>query len=205
MAEPLERLVEFGRALRTAGLPVGTGRIESFCRAAALVDAADLYWAGRATLVAGPDDIDVYDRVFRASFDDEPEPPPPPRARNVPAPDVTIGADVGVDDATEAAPAAASAIELLRQKSFARCSQDDLDQLAGLMARMRLEPPVRHARRRRPARGRVASTSDARFAGPSAPGASPSSEPAATGDAFRVESCSCSTSRARCRTTRAGS
>lgn len=152
MAEPLERLVEFGRALRTAGLPVGTGRIESFCRAAALVDAADLYWAGRTTLVAGPDDIEIYDRVFRASFDDVPEPPPPPRTRNVPAPDVTIGGDAGVDDATAAAPAAASAIELLRHKSFARCSQDDLEQLAELMARMRLEPPVRHARRRRPAR-----------------------------------------------------
>ena len=75
MAEPLERLVGFGRALRAAGLPVGTGRIESFCRAAALVEAADLYWAGRATLVAGPDGIELYDRVFRASFEDQPVQP----------------------------------------------------------------------------------------------------------------------------------
>ena len=49
-------LVRFGRALRDEGLPVGTDRILSFCRAAAL---ADVYWAGRATLVGRAADIEV--------------------------------------------------------------------------------------------------------------------------------------------------
>jgi uncharacterized protein len=151
VAEPLERLVAFGRALRAAGLPVGTGRIESFCRAAALVDPADLYWAGRATLVADRDGIEVYDRVFRASFADEREPPPQPRARNVPAPAPGLEAEPSAGhEVTDAAPALASTVELLRKKSFARCSQDELAQLAELMERMRLEPPLRHSRRRRP-------------------------------------------------------
>jgi uncharacterized protein with von Willebrand factor type A (vWA) domain len=152
VAEPLERLVGFGRALRAAGLPVGTGRIESFCRAAALVEAADLYWAGRATLVAGPDGIELYDRVFRASFEDQPV-PPQPRARNVAVPNAGLGAELATgSDAETPAPALASTVELLRQKSFARCSQDDLEQLAELMSRMRVEPPLRHLRRRRPSR-----------------------------------------------------
>ena len=151
MAEPLERLVGFGRSLRAAGLPVGTGRIESFCRAAAVVDAADLYWAGRATLVAGPDGIEIYDRVFRASFDDLPE-PPQPRARNVVVPNASLGAELATAGEATQAPALASTVELLREKSFARCSQDELAQLAELMSRMRVEPPLRHSRRRRPSR-----------------------------------------------------
>jgi uncharacterized protein len=58
-------LVRFGRALRDEGLPVGTDRIVSFCAAAAL---ADVYWAGRATLVSRAGDIEVYDRVFGEFF-----------------------------------------------------------------------------------------------------------------------------------------
>ena len=48
----VERLVAFGRRLRGEGLAVGTGRINDFCRAAALLPPEDLYWAGRGTLVA---------------------------------------------------------------------------------------------------------------------------------------------------------
>ena len=62
-----ELLVRFGRALRAEGLPVGTGRIETFCRAATLLPPEDLYWAGRATLVGRREDLEPYDRVFRSS------------------------------------------------------------------------------------------------------------------------------------------
>jgi uncharacterized protein with von Willebrand factor type A (vWA) domain len=53
----LERLIGFGRALRGRGLPVGTGRIVTFCRSAGalgLRDRDDLYWAGRASLISRP-------------------------------------------------------------------------------------------------------------------------------------------------------
>ena len=69
-----ESLVGFGRALRAQGLNVGTGRILSFCRAAAALEPLTrdtLYWAGRATLVSRPEDFDEYDRAFNAFFRDE--------------------------------------------------------------------------------------------------------------------------------------
>src|SRR5205085_6894674 len=66
-ADPLEPLVRFGRMLRARGLPVGTGRILTFCRAAAVLQPLDrdrLYWAGRATLSGRREDADVFDDAF---------------------------------------------------------------------------------------------------------------------------------------------
>ena len=46
----------------------------------------------------------------------------------------------------------ASTIEILKEKSFARCTSEELAQLAGLMARVRLAVPKRRSRRRRQAK-----------------------------------------------------
>ena len=62
-AEALERLIGFGRELRHRGLNVGTGRIVTFCRAAAALGALDreeLYWAGRASLISRPEDVEAF-------------------------------------------------------------------------------------------------------------------------------------------------
>jgi uncharacterized protein with von Willebrand factor type A (vWA) domain len=152
MADPLAQLVAFGRALREEGLPVGTGRIGSFCRAVREVGVEDLYWAGRATLVSRAADIPVYDRVFHAFFGDEPEPVPAPRrvAVRVPVAQAVPG-EGEAGEASRPAVALASAAELLRDKSFAQCSAEELERLAALMQRMRLEAPLRRTRRRRPA------------------------------------------------------
>jgi uncharacterized protein len=149
----VERLVTFGRTLRVEGLPVGTGRIHSFCRAVEQAGVRDLYWAGRATLVSRRDEIPIYDRVFRAFFGGEaPETTPPvrPAAVRVPAAQPFAGSDDAAADG-EPAPALASAVELLKRKSFARCSPDELARLAELMQRMRVDAPRRRSRRRRPA------------------------------------------------------
>ncbi len=45
----------------------------------------------------------------------------------------------------------ASPIEVLRRKSFAACSPEELEELALLMGRLRLAAPLRRTRRRRPA------------------------------------------------------
>jgi uncharacterized protein with von Willebrand factor type A (vWA) domain len=132
-------LVDFGRALRAEGLRVGTGRIAEFCRAAALVEPAELYYAGRATLVARPDEIPVYDRVFGAFFGPAPEPRQPPMRVRV---QMEATPEVGL----------ASTVELLREKSFARCSREELTALAALMAAVELRVPERRTRRREPAR-----------------------------------------------------
>jgi uncharacterized protein with von Willebrand factor type A (vWA) domain len=79
LSEPgLRRLVGFGRLLRRRGLPVGTGRILTFCRAVAALDRLDrtgIYWAGRVSMVARREDLAAYDAAFAEWF--------PTRARDV--------------------------------------------------------------------------------------------------------------------------
>jgi uncharacterized protein with von Willebrand factor type A (vWA) domain len=141
VTEPVAVLTQFSRSLRDEGLPVGTGRIVRFCRAAALLEPRDLYWAGRATLVSHPQHLDVYDRVFASFFGGSPGPAESPvrvRVTSELVPDVELGL--------------ASPIELLRHKSFSDCSEDELRQLADLMARESLTVPLRRTRRRRAAK-----------------------------------------------------
>ncbi len=148
----VERIVEFGHALRQAGLPVGTGRLSSFAEAAALAPGA-LYWAGRATLVSRRDDIPIYDRVFRELFgyaiENGPGTPPPPMHLQgvISERDVAVGeADPEAEvpeDATRA-----SRTERLRQRSFAKLDEAELRQLARSINRLRLVAPVRRTRRR---------------------------------------------------------
>jgi len=67
----LARLVGFGRLLRQRGLPVGTGRILTFCRAVAALDRLDrrgVYWAGRVAMVARREDLAAYDEAFDRWF-----------------------------------------------------------------------------------------------------------------------------------------
>jgi uncharacterized protein with von Willebrand factor type A (vWA) domain len=138
VSDALAELTTFGRALRAEGLPVGPGRVASFCRAAALLSPGDLYWAGRATLVARREQIPVYDRVFRAFFGSVAKPPSPePPVRVI---------------VSEEEVALASPVELLRRKSFARCSAEELGQLGAMMEQLRLAVPTRHSRRLAPAR-----------------------------------------------------
>jgi uncharacterized protein len=129
-----ETLTRFGRALRAEGLQVGSDRIVGFCRAAALLAPDDLYWAGRATLVRRPRDIPVYDRVFAEFFGPETQSGPSARRPRIVEEEVEL--------------AIASPVELLRRKSFARCSPEELAQLAALMARIPLVIPPRRTRRR---------------------------------------------------------
>jgi uncharacterized protein len=143
VTDPLARLTLFGRTLRAEGVAVGTGRIATFCRAAAVLSPHDLYWAGRTTLVARRHDIPVYDRVFGEFFG-----PPPETDR--PRPRVRV--DVAIQEESRGL---ASPVELLREKSFARCSPEELAELAELMEHVHFAVPLRRSRRRIPARAGV--------------------------------------------------
>ena len=60
-------LLAFGRRLRAAGLPIGSGQILSLVEAVAAVDVRrrhDVYHAARATLVTRPEQIPVFDAEF---------------------------------------------------------------------------------------------------------------------------------------------
>lgn len=63
----LANLLTFGRTLRYAGLPLGSGQLLSFVDAAAAVDPrrrSDVYYAARATLVTRPEQLPLFDAEF---------------------------------------------------------------------------------------------------------------------------------------------
>ncbi len=132
VAEEVERLVGFARRLRAEGVAVGPGRVIDFCRAAALLPAEGLYWAGRATLLSRPEDIPAYDRIFGGIEDEEP---------------LRVRVRVAEE---ELAPA--SEVEQLREKSFSELTDEELAGLAALMRQVELAIPLRRSRRREAAR-----------------------------------------------------
>jgi len=153
-AAPLELLAAFGRALRAAGLVVGTDRMMAYCQGAALAGGEDLYWVGVATLVGRREDLPTYDRVFREHFLGAPGPPPVrERARPTLLQALPLGVRNGDGPETpELEATVASAEEILRRKAFSGCTDKELRELARLMTRLRLEAPMRLTRRRTPAK-----------------------------------------------------
>ncbi|HXF71661.1 MAG TPA: VWA domain-containing protein [Actinomycetota bacterium] len=172
-ADVLARLVSFGRELRRLGLPVGTGRILTFCRAAAALaplDRASLYWAGRASLISRPEDVEVYDRAFErwfagTAFAEEglvvPGPPAPDGGTRGEPPDLeaeALGAAAswrpageGEEPEGEAAlRLVASAAEVLRTKSFDALTEEERARTARLIRDLELRLPERRTRRLRP-------------------------------------------------------
>ncbi|HEY8059349.1 MAG TPA: VWA domain-containing protein, partial [Acidimicrobiales bacterium] len=152
-------LVAFGQALRAADLPVGSGDLLTYCAAMEPLDptdVVDLYWAGRTTLVTRRGQIPTYDRVFRHFSLDEGDDDADPLRRTVRAkalseatleiPDPGPDAEQGNEEEARLGLMASDA-ELLRQKSFAACTPDELAALRRIMARVRLTPPRRRTRR----------------------------------------------------------
>lgn len=159
-------LVEFTRRLRAEGLTVGSGDVLTFSAAAGTLDPTDLvdlYWAGRVSLVTRRDDLAAYDRIFAEFFLDRDNPV-----------DELVRVNATTESATESAveiPAAepgdeddeeedeagnlglvASNVDLLRTRSFATCTDEELAALRRIMATIRLSPPRRRTRRSHPAR-----------------------------------------------------
>jgi uncharacterized protein with von Willebrand factor type A (vWA) domain len=121
-----EACVGFTRVLRGAGLQCGPDRVQAYLRATAHVD---LYWAGRLTLCADPDDLPRYDAAYRAYFGGT---RPRPRG-TIELDSVTVGV-------------AASEVEVLRHKDISEFNA------APLIARLKPLPPRRRSRRLRKAR-----------------------------------------------------
>lgn len=160
-------LVAFGRALRTKGLGVGSGDISTYCAAMVPLDPTDLvdlYWAGRTSMVTRREDIAAYDEAFRDFFLGERNPVDEllkikaqtavetEAVLEVPA---TEPSDTEPDEEETTLGLVASGADVLRHKSFAACTPDELAALRRIMARIKLTPPKRRTRRTRPAnRGR---------------------------------------------------
>jgi hypothetical protein len=162
MSDLVRVLVGFGRALRASGLAVGTGDLQAFCGSLAALDPTDLvdlYWAGRTTLVTRRDDIAVYDEVFRrfflglgASPADLLELKVTPAGQVAESTFVVPATEPGSAETEEASLGLmASTVDVMRHRSFAECTEDELALLRRIMARVRLTPPRRRTRRTRAA------------------------------------------------------
>lgn len=157
-------LVGFARALRGAGVVVGTGDAEVFCGSMACLDATDLvdlYWGGRCSLVSRHADLPVYDEVFRQYFLGAPHAPTVAELKTASvvgsATFVVPAVEPGAMSAEqESLGLAASTVDVSRNRSFTSCTPAELAALRRIMARLRLMPPRRRTRRLESARaGRV--------------------------------------------------
>ncbi|MGW2323173.1 vWA domain-containing protein [Streptomyces sp. NPDC001233] len=156
-------LLGFVRVLRVAGVDASTERLYAFLRAVAALRPgvrADVYWAGRATLCGGHDDLERYERVFAAYFGPSPEETtrptraaPPPRPRLV-ARAAPMGTGTPGEEEPSGSPVAAlaSSAEVLRHRDVATLEGAERDQLRRLLAAFALQGQARRAARRRPAR-----------------------------------------------------
>jgi uncharacterized protein len=154
----VDTVLGFARTLRHAGVAASPDRVEAMLAALGSLDVLDpgaVYWAGRLTLCAGPDDLDRYDAAFAAYFAGER--PRAPRAAG--RPEVRLSPSAPVDDGsgdgdeeTEAPDLAvqASADEVLRNRDVAELTPAEREHLRRLFALLVPAAPMRPSRRRRP-------------------------------------------------------
>ena len=170
-------LVRFGRLLRRRGVRVSPDQVIRYQHAVGRLDPADLedlYWAGRACLVTGRPDVEVYDRAFGEHFlgrdagqDDAPvqqQGPeegaapegggaPPAGPRDAPRDRLQSGDEDGTERSEQATVGeTASSFELLRAKSFPALTEQEQAMLYQLLRMLRPDLPMRTTRRTRPAR-----------------------------------------------------
>ncbi len=157
-------LLGFTRALRAAGVAVTSDRSQTFLHAVTRVGlGADrgVYWAGRATLCSGPEDLERYDQVFSAWFlADEQQ-----RGAARENPPAVSQAALDLEEATgegsesEDAEVAASATEVLRHRDVATLDAAERARLNALFATLQPTAPTRTSYRRTPARRGTVDTS----------------------------------------------
>lgn len=157
-------VVGFARTLRFAGVEVTTDRIHRMVGALDHLDvtrAEEVYWAGRLTLCAGPDDIRRFDQAFAAYFHGD-----RPAVSRVPTNAVAVVGLAGrlaaddnapIDDSARTGIAlSASDREVLRHRDVARLSRKERDEVRRLLALLDPVGPLRRSRRFVPAsRGRI--------------------------------------------------
>ena len=178
-ADPLAPLVALGRDLRERGLPVGTGRILTFCRAVAAIGLSDrdsLYWAGRTSLISRRGDIELFDEAFDAWYRSLGRGDGPMIELTIPSSrakrqadwgeqpedlEITLGTTAAEwhalpdDDDEEVEDEAgirivASGVEVLRSKAFADLSEEERVQVSRLIRKLAISAPRERTRRTRP-------------------------------------------------------
>ena len=162
-ADVVAAIVGFARTLRHAGVAATPDRVATMLTAVEALggSTAAVYWAGRQSLCAEPDDLPVYDAAFRAYFGGE-RPfrghglPVTPVLPSVAAP-FTGGppppAGEDSDEVPEILALSASPVEVLRQRDFALLTAGERDEVRRLVALLGPGTAPRRTRRRKPVRG----------------------------------------------------
>ncbi|WP_049571212.1 vWA domain-containing protein [Nonomuraea sp. SBT364] len=146
-------ITAFTRTLRAAGVAADQERAQAMLRALDHLDLAepgDVYWAGRLTLCAGPDDLPRYDRCFAAYFGGA-------RAAVSRAATTSVTRHTAAESGErrgdgEAAPAVASRTEVLRHRDVARLTEAERAEVHRMLSLLSGRRPVRRSRRHESAR-----------------------------------------------------
>lgn len=152
-------LVGFARTLRAAGVDASPDRLQAMLYALGhldVLDATEVYWAGRLTLCGCHDDLARYDRAFAAYFAGE-EGRPLRRAPTIeiirpvaiPGSERPRG-DADEDEDDDQAPtdaATASRIEVLRHRDVATLSAVERAEVRRFIAMLSPTGPLRPSRR----------------------------------------------------------
>ena len=159
---PTRIAVAFCQVLRGLGLRVPVSRVSLFIEALGQVGLEErdaVYWAGRSTLVSDPEEISDFNRAFAVFWEQR-------RSSNlevkVPPVSVSVSTDGGEDNdelldeqMTSSGPTIQvrySALETLREKDFAECSDHEINELKRLIAGLRFTSTTRPSRRRLPSK-----------------------------------------------------
>ncbi|TDD39512.1 VWA domain-containing protein [Actinomadura sp. KC06] len=150
-------MVGFARTLRAAGGAADPERVQAMLAALDhldVLDPSDVYWAGRLTMCADPDDLARYDRCFAAYFSGATarpgrRPPPPVVVRRTTMPDPGTADGGERNDGLKAA--TASAVEVLRDRDMARLTAAERAEVARLIAALDAGAERRRSRRFAPA------------------------------------------------------
>ena len=160
------QVVTFGRVLREAGMEVGAGRLADALHGLDRVDVTrqdDVYWTLRTTLVARREELEPFDRAFRAWFLSTPVSPPgrDQDPRTMPSgaqwtrSDARMRGDAPNADG-EPDSVGYSAHEILRRKDFASMTHEEFAAARRMIADIECRRPRRRSRRLRPhSRGRT--------------------------------------------------
>lgn len=156
--DPVVTMTGFARALRAEGVAADPTRLATAIEALTHVDPLDaeqVYWTGRVTLCAEPDDLPRYDAAFDAWFRGRLPPPPEPAASASPGRVIQLRAtssassEAAVDE-DDPLRTAASEAEVLRHRDVAELSPSDRDEINRLIAMLAPRVGLRRTRRHRP-------------------------------------------------------
>ncbi|MGA7204533.1 MAG: VWA domain-containing protein [Specibacter sp.] len=148
-----EFLLAFAAAVRAAGVAVTSDRARSFVEAVGRLDVGirrDVFWAGRATLCAAPEDLPPYQRAFEAWFA-----PVHSAAGRTQASAASVSQASLEDDAgdsgrgKETLQAIASSTELLRHRDVATLGDAERALLQRMFTELHVHLPLRASHRKR--------------------------------------------------------